>query len=342
MTDRPNLFDFATSELSQDAFICWLLSWANPTARSLDPILHEAGSNFLKSLFSKSDTAIPADIRDYKVKKQYQSIDVLVLINARVALVVEDKVHTANHSEQLVRYRNVVAKGFPDCGDDIACIYLKTGDQSKYEDVKRKGYNVFTRSDFLDVLRQGRADGVSADIYLEFLDHLEGMERAVFAYRDLPLNEWDWSCWTGFYIDLQKTLGDGSWDYVANPRGGFMGFWWHWKGTKYLQIEGEFDPSVPSRLCFKLEVEDADEQSEQRNRWYHTILAASSQAELALSKPKHFGKGTYMTAAIADEEFRKTDANGIIDMEGTVSFLRRAERFLDHVVGQNRGGGGQV
>lgn len=25
---NPNLFKFATSELSQDAFICWLLSWA--------------------------------------------------------------------------------------------------------------------------------------------------------------------------------------------------------------------------------------------------------------------------------------------------------------------------
>ena len=26
----PNLFDFATSELSHDAFIAWLLSWADP------------------------------------------------------------------------------------------------------------------------------------------------------------------------------------------------------------------------------------------------------------------------------------------------------------------------
>jgi len=26
----PNLFRFATSELSQDAFICWLASWADP------------------------------------------------------------------------------------------------------------------------------------------------------------------------------------------------------------------------------------------------------------------------------------------------------------------------
>lgn len=25
----PNLFEFATSELSQDAFLCWLASWAD-------------------------------------------------------------------------------------------------------------------------------------------------------------------------------------------------------------------------------------------------------------------------------------------------------------------------
>lgn len=24
---KPNIFNFATSELSQDAFICWIISW---------------------------------------------------------------------------------------------------------------------------------------------------------------------------------------------------------------------------------------------------------------------------------------------------------------------------
>ena len=27
--ERNNIFDFATSELSQDAFICWLCNWVN-------------------------------------------------------------------------------------------------------------------------------------------------------------------------------------------------------------------------------------------------------------------------------------------------------------------------
>ena len=30
---KPNLFKYATSELSQDAFICWLLEWAKPQNR---------------------------------------------------------------------------------------------------------------------------------------------------------------------------------------------------------------------------------------------------------------------------------------------------------------------
>ena len=40
----PNLFAFATSELSQDAFICWLASWADPSCRSLDAPMHETAS----------------------------------------------------------------------------------------------------------------------------------------------------------------------------------------------------------------------------------------------------------------------------------------------------------
>jgi hypothetical protein len=29
----PNLFQFATKELSQDAFICWLLAWADENCK---------------------------------------------------------------------------------------------------------------------------------------------------------------------------------------------------------------------------------------------------------------------------------------------------------------------
>jgi len=51
---KPNLFKFATSELSQDAFICWLLSWANEENEIHDKRLclcaRKLLENFLKNI----------------------------------------------------------------------------------------------------------------------------------------------------------------------------------------------------------------------------------------------------------------------------------------------------
>ncbi len=38
--EKPNLFSYATSELSQDAFIAWLLAWASPEYQTVDKELH--------------------------------------------------------------------------------------------------------------------------------------------------------------------------------------------------------------------------------------------------------------------------------------------------------------
>lgn len=35
MNKRPNLFSHGTSELSQDAFICWLTEWRNRSIKKL-------------------------------------------------------------------------------------------------------------------------------------------------------------------------------------------------------------------------------------------------------------------------------------------------------------------
>ena len=40
MKKRPNLFDYATSELSQDAFLTWLIQWADEDYKDLDNSLN--------------------------------------------------------------------------------------------------------------------------------------------------------------------------------------------------------------------------------------------------------------------------------------------------------------
>ncbi len=54
MDNKPNLFKFATSELSQDAFIRWLLAWADPSFKNQDSQLYETGQKLVRTLLSLS------------------------------------------------------------------------------------------------------------------------------------------------------------------------------------------------------------------------------------------------------------------------------------------------
>ena len=47
---RNSLFSFATSELSQDAFICWCLNWFNDASK---PVLQEMAKKIIFKLTKK-------------------------------------------------------------------------------------------------------------------------------------------------------------------------------------------------------------------------------------------------------------------------------------------------
>jgi hypothetical protein len=65
----PNLFAFATSELSQDAFICWLASWADPSCRELNGPLHATATAFLDRLLKVGRGPTVEGYRSIKVRR---------------------------------------------------------------------------------------------------------------------------------------------------------------------------------------------------------------------------------------------------------------------------------
>ena len=72
----PNLFDFATSELSQDAFICWLVSWVGCDT---DPQLSQYAREFIAMLFNqtKKRKIEPSDVASVTtLVRQMGKIDV--------------------------------------------------------------------------------------------------------------------------------------------------------------------------------------------------------------------------------------------------------------------------
>ena len=131
----PNLFKFAISELSQDAFICWLLSWADQdyqTGSDKHKALNKIATSVLALFFKKAGNSLPSRIDKIVVKRQVNNIDVLCIINDTYCVLIEDKVGSLQHSDQLVRYKQFMLNGHAQtfAEDKIIAIYMQTHDQT--------------------------------------------------------------------------------------------------------------------------------------------------------------------------------------------------------------------
>lgn len=321
---QPNIFSFATSELSQDAFICWLLSWASPEHKNTDSSLSDCAVRLIENLFSKHQIEAPKNIQTIKINRQDNNIDITCIINNKHIILIEDKTDTKNHSDQLVRYLEDIKNRHPD--KNVVPIYFKTGDQSDYWPVTSQGYKVFHRDDFLEILNLYNGQN---SIINDYKDYLQSISDNIEKYKVSPVNQWGWHAWIGFYIRLQKELGTGSWDYVANPSGGFLGFWWHVYNGKldedkkfniYLQLEQH-------KLIFKLSM-DKDEHRKEIRTYYRGKLYSLAQKE-NISIRQYGRLGAAMGVAILNEDYRITDENGLINISKTIVNLRRIESLID-------------
>ena len=319
--NKPNLFNYATSELSQDAIICYILEWGRIENKGTNEPLYNLAINFIDSFFNKFDhISKPQIYNKIEIKKQYQNIDILCIINDEYAIIIEDKTNTKNHSNQLEKYLKTVKIDFET--KNILPIFFKTGDQSNYIDVIKNTYKVYTRKNFLDILLKSSHRNHIIEDYTNYLQYIEN---DVNSYKKVPIKKWSWNAWKGFYIEIQQKLGEGTWEYVSNPSGGFLGFWWAFNKEadchQYLQLE-------QNKFCFKIWVRNNHERSILRKQWYKNIIEKSKDYQLELIKPKRFGTGEYMTVCIINNEYRETK-NGILDINATLQTLQEAKKLLE-------------
>lgn len=136
---RPNLFEHATSELSQDAAICRLIAWADPKYADADPALHRLGKTLITELFSAAGVQPPTSIDGLKIDRQVEHVDIVVEVGAAHGIIIEDKVHASHHSGQLDRYAETFRRRYAD--RSLALIYLKVGDESSYGEVIARGWH---------------------------------------------------------------------------------------------------------------------------------------------------------------------------------------------------------
>lgn len=311
--ERPNLFHFATSELSQDAFLCWLISWAHQDYQTTDKELHVAAFDFIREIFSVHKKSAPT-IEALQIRQQFKGLDILVIINEEYAILIEDKTYTRDHSNQLLRYRKEVKKSYPDLIQ--LPIYFKIMDQSSYSSVEDAGYIPFNRKRALKVLENGIKNGVQDTIFMDYYNRLKQIESDVTSFWNTPIESWSTFAWQGFYLELQKEI-PGDWDYVANASGGFLGFWWDSPKEQYYYLQLE-----QNKLCIKIDATNAENKAKIRDEAMKQVLAESKEQNLFLQRPTRLGHGRTMTIA-QRMDYIQTTKDGFVDMEKTIAELKK-------------------
>ncbi len=317
---EPNIFSFATSELSQDAMFAWLLSWADPNRAKRDSSLHDVAIRFVKLLSGIEEL----DVSHLEAGRQLERIDVWAEVNDDIILIIEDKTGTTIHDEQLQRYKSIVENKYPNRIKRYA--YVKTGNEPKtiLRKVEDAGYRIILRKDILECLDAYSGDNI---LLCNYREHLRKQENDTQSFRNLPVGKWSWPAWEGFYKELENRICLDNWEYVSNPSGGFLGAHWHWvefddKGSAMFLLFEQGD------LCFKICPEcDKDQRSIVRNERYKILMEKAKDRFPEIRKPKRFGSGEYMT--IAKIEPKALFGDGIIDMDSLISRLKQYEKLVD-------------
>ena len=190
MTDNTkksnNLFNFATSELSQDAFFCWSLNWLAVKEDTDDPY-YKYGKAMLDLFLGENKKDI---YKEVKVLKQFNRIDVLVLFkdnqDNQYALIIEDKTNTSEHNDQIEKYKNqlndalskdekIGYKNLP--GTQIYTTYIKTGIMYSKDIFMKNTVDTVVDFDRLYSLLKAYSpeskEPITSDIFLDYYHYVE-------------------------------------------------------------------------------------------------------------------------------------------------------------------------
>lgn len=357
----PNLFDYATKELAQDATLAYILAWAHPSYQNKQHRpLNELGTGMLRAMLASQRSEFAnLNVTSIEVKTQDNRIDVLARINDEnkdgIVLLIEDKVDTHEHSNQIERYVEVARENYEN--REIVPVYVKTGNASQYALPPKEVCGRILRQDILQLLNQY---GSAGDTIIDnFKRYLQKWEDETNGYLEHSVSKWseDWKRYEGFYMELEKRMhgdsnqqwGEEFWEYVSNPSGGLLSFAFghaelyvkHEKVKMYLQIECPAEGQT--RLTLRIGIRDNSqvEKIDSNLMWKTFELLKKHKegierlSDLNISKAGRYRGGS--SGAVAkftfddEENYLALKNDGILDLDSTMERLGRLRDFVYEV-----------
>jgi hypothetical protein len=191
-TSQFNIFEalgIVRQEIRHSNFLAWLM---NPAQT------HGLGDSFLKGFLLKTsvmarelgiETISPIDVDVWdlsatEVRREWRNIDVTLLEESRkFVCVIENKVHSSEHSDQLRRYREVVEAEFPDYTRHYVLLNV-SGEEPSDSDYY-VGVTYDEVCDVIERLLKMRASTIGDDVSTALSHYVTMVRRRVMPDREI-------------------------------------------------------------------------------------------------------------------------------------------------------------
>jgi hypothetical protein len=236
---KPNIFTYATSELSQDAFFCWLLEWSKKEYAGEE--LNTISLNFINYILEKTNKTKIGEVNEIEIKQQENKIDFYAKINGAIIILFEDKLETQQHDNQLLRYKQYIEETYKNYQHSY--VYLKSDIIWNVEKTKIKeaGYLMIDIFDLLKIFKIP----LNNELLNDYIQTVTLKANVYNSYNALPFAEWknNDKAWLGFYAYLESELDNCETGFWAGGLKTWVGL-----GHSYKEYESEIDDVIEVAL----------------------------------------------------------------------------------------------
>ena len=198
-----NLFDFATKELSQDAFLRWLFE------NYKEDDLKET----CKVLFKKftNDELTFENVTNLTTEAQWKKIDVTInftIGEEKYFIAIEDKTSSKEHN-QLEKYNDEISK-LNYKPSNVYKIFYKTNlmDKDEINNIKNKGWKVFNIEDIYNMFPKNKRKGnLILNNYIDHISNVYDMARRTVGGKSIPPSQWSLIGWNSFFNEYDSICG---------------------------------------------------------------------------------------------------------------------------------------
>lgn len=327
----PNIFNLATSELSHDAFFTWLLQWSDPSFSSFNNEIHDLGKEFLKLVLENKYAEDIEELQSIKAGRQWENIDVwaeVVCKNKNILLILENKTYSAEHSDQLIRYKQTGEQFCKENNFELSCAYVKIGSETKktIRAIEEKGYKSINRLNLLSLISEKKYSHPLINDYLNFIQRLEDEQNE---YVGKPIKEWNGACWVGFYQYIESSIPVNMWHFVNNPNGGFWNLSLNWKYWNDIPVYTQIEEG---KITFKVALSEEETGLSEtdiningvQDFIHHELIDFSNQYGFkSIIRPHRMThKGSYRAVGVVMKDVWMGDLENQVNLNNCIAFFK--------------------